>query len=325
MSKAAVKGKKMLGREKVSKGTETLQAKQKMAMLGAKLMCPFHPSPGILIVTSNQVRLQGTIWATKADNTKQNLVFPGICLHPSNAVTKAPCIALIMPIGWTDTGTVKVQNRKTLLKKSINKCSISGQKITIIHEGQTSKPSISLITNPDIPMEGGGVEIKKIERKPDPPRKVTREDIKKAMELAVKAKEVAEKYPNKTVALDGINTVSGWSEKRGVSQTFVNENNIEKVPLAQVYGTSEELDNFTFLNNSSLDNDMPGSGRACHAEKQIIAMQVGEPIGVSREMCSCCQSYAQAMAIATNDPIVVADGKIVFIFNVDGSIETFDC
>lgn len=319
MSKAAAKGKKMLGREKIAKGTETLQAKQKVAMLGARLKCPFHPSPGTLIVTSNQVRLQGTIWATDADNSKQNLVFPGICLHPSNAATKAPCIVLIIPVKWSNTGTVKVQNHKTLLKKSTNKCSVSGQNITIIHEGQTSKPSISLATSPDVPMEGEGVEIKKIERKPDPPREVTREDINKAIELANKAKEIAMKYSNKTVALDGINTVSGWSDGRGVSKTFVKDNDIEKVPLAQVYATSEELDNFNFSENASLDNDMPGSGHACHAEKQIIAMQLGEPIGVSREMCPCCREYAQAMATATNDPIVVCDGINVYIFNPNSS------
>ena len=310
----AQKKRDVLLRKKEKKGTSTNESQKKVAMLGAKLKCPFHPSPGTLIVTSNQVRLQGTIWATDADNSKQNLVFPGICLHPSNAATKAPCIVLIIPTRWSNTGTVKVQNHKTLLKKSTNKCSISGQDITIIHEGQTSNPSISLATNPDVPMEGEGVEIKKIERKPDPPREVTLEDINKAIELANKAKEIAMKYPNKTVALDGINTVSGWSDGRGVSKTFIKDNDIEKVPLAQVYATSEELDNFNFSENASLDNDMPGSGHACHAEKQIIAMQLGEPIGVSREMCPCCQEYAQAMATATNDPIVVCDGINVYIF-----------
>ena len=317
MSKTAEKSKKMLGREKKVKGTKTPESQKKMAMLGAKLMYLFHPAPGILIVTSNQVRLQGTIWATKADNTKLNLVFPGICLHPSNTATKAPCIALIMPKGWTNVGTVKVQNNRTLLKKSKNSCLISGQDITIIHEGQTCMPSLPIITAPDVPIEGEGVELKKIERKPDPPREVTSEDVLKAIKLAEEAKELASKYPNKTVALDGINTVSGWSESRGVSDTFVSENNIEKVPLSQVYATAEELDDFSFKENSSLDNDMPGSGHACHAEKQIIAMQLGEPIGVSRDMCPCCQNYAQEMAIATNDPIVVADGKNVFIFNPD--------
>jgi hypothetical protein len=117
-------------------------------------MCPFHPAPGTLLVTSNQVRLQSGIWATEADNQKLNFLFAGVCTHPSVASSSPPCISVITPIKWMDVGTIKVQDNKTLLKKSKIKCAISGQDITVIHDGQTVVPDAMMNLGQDVASTG---------------------------------------------------------------------------------------------------------------------------------------------------------------------------
>jgi hypothetical protein len=140
----------MLRQEKKEEGHKSPEEMKKVVMNGAKLLCPFHPAPGTLLVTSNQIRLQGNIWATEADNQKINFLFLGICTHPSVASAPPPCISIITPLKWTDVGTVKVQDNKTLLKKSKIKCAISGQDITIIHDGQTVVPSVMMDIGQDV-------------------------------------------------------------------------------------------------------------------------------------------------------------------------------
>lgn len=140
----------MLRQEKKEEGVKSPEEMKKVVMHGAKLMCPFHPAPGTLLVTSNQVRLQGTIWATETDNQKPNFLFPGICTHPSVASSPPPCLSIITPIKWMDVGTILVQGNKTLLKKSKIKCAISGQDITIIHDGQTVAPSVMMNLGQDV-------------------------------------------------------------------------------------------------------------------------------------------------------------------------------
>lgn len=306
----------MLRRKKKDEGHKSPEEMRKVVMLGAKLMCPFHPAPGVFFVTSNQIRLQNGIWGTEADNTKQNFLFTALCTHPSVASAPPPCISIITPLMWTDTGTVIVQGKKTLLKKSKIKCAISGQDITIIHDGQICVPSILTNLSQDVPMREPADKPEIIKKKDPPPRKVTDKEIKKAEALADEAAKIAAKYPNKTVALDGINTVSGWSDGRQVSQKFLQENNIVQIPLYETYNVAAEM-GYTFDENSSIDNDMPGSAHACHAEKQIMVRQLGEPIGVSRDICPDCQDFAQKLADEYHDPIVIADQKKIYIFIPD--------
>ena len=140
----------MLREEKKEEGHKSPEEMKKVVMNGAKLLCPFHPAPGTLVVTSNQVRLQGNIWATSADNKKTNFLFTGLCLHPSFGSAKPPCIGVITPLIWEKTGTIKVQDNPTLLKESKIKCGISNQYITILHDGQTAVPSVLMNLSQDL-------------------------------------------------------------------------------------------------------------------------------------------------------------------------------
>jgi hypothetical protein len=149
----------MLRQEKKEEGHKSPEEMKKVVMNGAKLLCPFHPAPGTLLVTSNQTGLQGNIWATEADNQKLNFLFLGICTHPSVASASPPCLSIITPIKWTDVGTILVQGNKTLLKKSKIKCAISGQDITVIHDGQTVVPNAMMNLSQDVVSNGSSRRI----------------------------------------------------------------------------------------------------------------------------------------------------------------------
>jgi hypothetical protein len=141
---------KEMREEKKQQGSESSDEKRKMVMNGAKLQCKYMPTPGSLVVTSNQVSLHDQFWATEGDCTKLNLQFQGNCLHSQWGYNKPPCIGVIVPTKWEDVGTTLVQKQKVLIKKSTIKCGISNEAITILFDGQFETPSMLSNTEMDV-------------------------------------------------------------------------------------------------------------------------------------------------------------------------------
>ena len=135
--------------EKENEGISSPEEMRKMVMDGAKLICPFHPSFGTLLVTSNQVIMQTKPWANENDNTNLNFLFPGVCTHPQFGPYKPPCKGVVTPLVWEDVGETIVQDKLTVLKMSKIKCLISGQYITIFHDGQTVTPTLTMANSAD--------------------------------------------------------------------------------------------------------------------------------------------------------------------------------
>jgi hypothetical protein len=132
---------KELREEKKLQSNDPPDEKHKMVVHGAKIQCKYTPAPGTLLVTSNQIQMHGQLWATTGDNSKLNLQFQGICMNPKWGYNKPPCIGVIAPLQWEDAGNMYVQGKKNLIKKSTIKCTISGEAIKIIFDGQIETPS----------------------------------------------------------------------------------------------------------------------------------------------------------------------------------------
>ncbi len=102
---------------------------------GAKIQCTMCTNPiGTLIVTDLNPTIQNKPMATKNDKQKINLMFTGTCSKSPNAAV--PCVALIQPTDWKDTGTFKVNGNEPLLFKSTIKCVYGGTDITFKNCGQ---------------------------------------------------------------------------------------------------------------------------------------------------------------------------------------------
>jgi hypothetical protein len=142
---------KEMREEKKQQGNESSDEKRKMVMNGAKLQCKYTLALGMLVVTSNQVSLHDQFWATEGDCNKLNLQqFQGNCLHSQWGYNKPPCIGVIVPTKWEDSGMTLVQEQKVLIKKSSIKCGISNEAITILFDGQFDTPSKLSNTEMDV-------------------------------------------------------------------------------------------------------------------------------------------------------------------------------
>ena len=136
--------------EKKKESNNPTDDKHKMVANGAKIQCKYTTAPGTLMVTSNQIQMHGQLWATAGDNTKLNLQFQGLCMNPKWGYAKPPCIGVIVPLQWEDVGTMYVQGKKNLIKKSTIKCTISGEAIKILFDGQIDTPSTLSSTEMDV-------------------------------------------------------------------------------------------------------------------------------------------------------------------------------
>lgn len=113
-------------------------AGKKYVCNNAKIECSLCTKPeGKLIVTSNQVKLQDKTWATVNDRKKANLQFTGNCKMSDKQ--SVPCVALIAPQKWINTGEILIQDQKALLEISTITCSYGGVPIKIKDHTQKSQ------------------------------------------------------------------------------------------------------------------------------------------------------------------------------------------
>jgi hypothetical protein len=105
-----------------------------------KVICPFCSVPvGDFMITSTQVKLQDTFYATSGDRMgtpKPNLVFKGICTHPKWGTYPPPCISVIQLGFWKNVSNTHIDSYSALLRKSTIPCIHSMKDIQIIHSGQ---------------------------------------------------------------------------------------------------------------------------------------------------------------------------------------------
>jgi hypothetical protein len=108
---------------------------QKLVINGAKIQCTLCSNPmGTLMATHNTPSIQGQPAAVATDKGRMNLVFAGSCLKVPN--TPVPCMGVIQPLEWQDTGSFKIQDEAPLLLKSTIKCVYGGVDIKITDCGQ---------------------------------------------------------------------------------------------------------------------------------------------------------------------------------------------
>lgn len=141
-----------------------LNENYKFVIHGASIKCLYCSMPfGILNVTANTVKLQDKNQATTGDNKRENFVFTGLCMHPSQQKAIAPpppCLSIVNPGNWKSFSDTKINNDNALLKKSTIPCLISGQDITIFHSGQKSEPPLRLpyIVKPKIKIKAKQID-----------------------------------------------------------------------------------------------------------------------------------------------------------------------
>lgn len=121
----------------------------------------------------------------------------------------------------------------------------------------------------------------------------------------------------KTTASDDINTVSGHAPKR-ISAKTREALGVTDVSPKQVMDRADEIGH-SLSKNASIDNGVPGQAAASHAEKQVMTAKPGDPIGVSRGMCSDCIKFAQKHADEIGKDVIVTDPSGTKIFEPGGT------
>lgn len=128
-----VVSKKKATKERLKK--EKAKKDLRLVIDGAQLQCTLCSNPmGTLLVTYDTPSIQGKKAATVKDKGKMNLLFTGTCMKSPNAA--APCMAVIQPLEWQNTGSFQIQNESPLLQKSTIKCMFGGTDISIKDCGQ---------------------------------------------------------------------------------------------------------------------------------------------------------------------------------------------
>ncbi len=107
---------------------------------GAKIECQLCTKPeGTLMVTSNQIKIQGQLFANENDKGKPNLMFQGNC--KASPYQASPCMGVIAPIAWQGTADALIQGGKALLEDSTIMCGFGGSEIKITDHLQTNQPT----------------------------------------------------------------------------------------------------------------------------------------------------------------------------------------
>jgi len=107
---------------------------------GAKIECQLCTKPeGTLTVTSNQIKIQGQLFANENDKGKPNLMFDGNCkASPYQAL---PCKGVMVPVMWQGTADALIQEGKALLEDSTIMCGYGGSTIKITDHLQVNVPT----------------------------------------------------------------------------------------------------------------------------------------------------------------------------------------
>lgn len=131
--------------------------------------------------------------------------------------------------------------------------------------------------------------------------------------------EAAQKLPKRqferrTVASDGFITISGYAENRASTKARIAMGNVHDVNPKDIISKSKNDFKYSPKENSSIDNGIPGSSHASHAEKQLMH-ETDDAIAVNRKMCDCCKMYAQKKADATGKTVVVTDPDGTHVFS----------
>ncbi|MCD8411094.1 PAAR-like protein [Tenacibaculum finnmarkense] len=150
---------------------------------GAAIKCQMCTKPeGTLTVTSNQIKIQGKLFATENDKAKPNLMFEGNC--KASPYQASPCIGVIVPTMWQDTSDTTIQGGKALLDSSTIMCGFGGVAIEITDHLQVSKPTelqpiIAPVLSPDFEPKIINFDWKsnKLEKTLDYPNKVITKTI----------------------------------------------------------------------------------------------------------------------------------------------------
>ncbi|WP_194765672.1 DUF4280 domain-containing protein [Tamlana sp. I1] len=107
---------------------------------GAKIECQLCTKPeGTLKVSSNQIKIQGQLFANANDKEKTNLVFQGNC--KASPYQASPCQGVIVPIMWQGTADTTIQDAKALLEDSTIICGFGGSTIKITDHLQVNAPT----------------------------------------------------------------------------------------------------------------------------------------------------------------------------------------
>lgn len=153
------------------------------------------------------------------------------------------------------------------------------------------------------------------------PAKSLEQKIEESQQAFKRAQDTWESLPKtkqnlrRTVASDGIKTVSGWTKKGSFNAAKPED----------VAKHSEKIGH-KLSENSLLDQTkkggFPGKYNASHAEKQLIVKKPNEPIGVApRKMCNDCQEFFKKEAAYRGEPQVVTDCEVTRIFYPDGTFQ----
>ncbi|MFP2896019.1 RHS repeat domain-containing protein [Corallococcus sp. 4LFB] len=107
---------------------------------------------------------------------------------------------------------------------------------------------------------------------------------------------------------DATKALSGWTPRPGYEQ-----GTDRALQLANEMG-------YTFRPNRLLDQGVPGRYSASHVEPQMSVVRPNEPLGVSKDMCTSCQDFYEALAKYRQAEQVVRDPSGTWVFTPEGMV-----
>lgn len=139
-------------------------------------------------------------------------------------------------------------------------------------------------------------------------------------------KKLPRKYSQKTVASNGVQTLSGYKSTEKLPEGFARNESMQAEAMLK---HSENLPGYKPTRTGANDpKGLPGGNAATHAEKQLARYHelnnIDRPIGVSREQCGDCRNWYRAQAQASNKEYVVADPKFTRIYKPNGQVEVYN-
>lgn len=142
------------------------------------------------------------------------------------------------------------------------------------------------------------------------------ERAESALDALAALPEWRSRAAQKSVASDGEITLSGWKGKP-VGFARVSPDEVREV-AARI---GHELHPDAARDQPNVAGYFTGRARACHAEKQLVLLLPGVPIGVSKPLCDDCRAFLRALARARGESIVVGDIDDCWIFQPTGMVQ----